>query len=110
MNGVFVIVAVVVVALFIVTELAVAVLPMIIVITLVPPWERRDLADLLAAADSSPRLRLWPAIRLAVAARRLGRGSSVPACRRARGPVPPPGSPGETHRHRGKPGVDLFAD
>lgn len=57
--------------LFIVVELVAAIAPLIIVVTLVPPEEREGLAQLLAAADSSRRLRLWRALRLAVAARRL---------------------------------------
>jgi hypothetical protein len=54
-------------------EIAAAALPLIIVITLVPPGERAELADLLAACDSSRRLRLWTALHAAVAARRLRR-------------------------------------
>ncbi|KUL27184.1 hypothetical protein [Actinoplanes awajinensis] len=55
------------------TELVAAAIPVLIVITLVPPAERADLARLLAAADSSRRLRLWPALRIATAARRRQR-------------------------------------
>jgi putative exporter of polyketide antibiotics len=58
------------VVLFIVVELVAAVLPLLIVVTLVPPRERQDLAHLLAAADSSRKLRVWSALRLAVSARR----------------------------------------
>ena len=58
------------VAFFLVVELITATLPLLLVITLVPHAERRELAMLLAAADSSRRLRLWPALRAAVAARR----------------------------------------
>ncbi len=58
------------VILVVVVELAAAVLPVLIVVTLVPPEERSALAEVIAAVDSSPRLRLWSALRLAVAARR----------------------------------------
>ncbi len=63
-----------------VSELLAAVLPVLVVIMLVPPKERADLAALLAATDSSRRLRLWPALRLAVRARRArtARGSQPP--------------------------------
>ncbi len=56
--------------LLVLIELAVAAVPLLIVVTLVPPAERPALAACLAAADSRRRLRLWPALRLAVAARR----------------------------------------
>jgi len=52
------------------TELVAAVLPILVVVALVPPEERGELADLLAAADSRRRLRLWRALRVAVHARR----------------------------------------
>jgi putative exporter of polyketide antibiotics len=52
------------------TELVAAALPVIIVIAMVPPEEREGLARLLAACDSSRKLRLWPAVRVAVRARR----------------------------------------
>lgn len=52
------------------TELMAAVLPVVIVIAMVPSEEREGLAKLLAACDSSRRLRLWPALRLAVRVRR----------------------------------------
>jgi len=58
------------VLLIILTELLTAVLPIIIVLAAVPPEERHGLAELIAAADSSRRLRLWPALRVAVRARR----------------------------------------
>lgn len=58
------------VVLVLVVELASAVLPIIIIVTLVPPEDRHDLAEVLAAADSSRKLRLWPALRAAVIARR----------------------------------------
>ena len=57
-------------AVLILTELVAATLPVLIVIATVPPEEREGLAKLLAACDSSRRLRLWPALRLAVRARR----------------------------------------
>ena len=59
--------------LLLVVELIAATVPLIIVVTLVPPPERENLAQLLAAVDSSRRLRLWRALRLAVVARRLER-------------------------------------
>jgi len=58
---------------FILAELAAAVLPILIVVALVPPEERHGLAELIAATDSSRRLRIWPALRLAVMARRRER-------------------------------------
>jgi hypothetical protein len=58
------------VALLVLTEIIAAVLPMVIVLLFVPPHERDGLARLLAVCDSSRRLRLWPALRAAVAARR----------------------------------------
>jgi hypothetical protein len=58
------------VALFVFAEIVAAVLPVIIVVALVPPAERDSLARLVAACDSSPKLRIWPALRLAVRARR----------------------------------------
>jgi putative exporter of polyketide antibiotics len=57
-------------AFIVVSEIVVAVLPLVLVIALVPREERRDLAELLAAADSRRRLRLWPALRIAAASRR----------------------------------------
>jgi len=51
-------------------ELLSAVLPIVIVLAVVPPEERHGLAELIAAADSSRRFRLWPALRVAVRARR----------------------------------------
>jgi hypothetical protein len=53
-----------------VVELAAATVPMLIVIAFVPADEREALARVLASVDSSRRLRLWPALRLAVAVRR----------------------------------------
>ncbi|MBW6435861.1 hypothetical protein KZ829_19150 [Actinoplanes hulinensis] len=61
-----------VVVLVVLTEIAAAVLPIVIVLLFVPPHERESLARLLAACDSSRRLRLWPALRAAVRARRSG--------------------------------------
>lgn len=60
-----------VVILVVFAEVAAAVLPVIIILALVPPEERQGLAELIAATDSSRKLRVWPALRLAVAARRL---------------------------------------
>ncbi|BCJ55620.1 hypothetical protein Asp14428_70950 [Actinoplanes sp. NBRC 14428] len=57
----------------VVVELAAAVLPVLIVVTLVPPEERHGLAECLAAADSSRRLRVWRALRAAVVNRRRER-------------------------------------
>jgi hypothetical protein len=57
----------------VVAEVLAAVLPLIIVLTFVPPEQRDPLARLLAACDSSRRLRLWPALRVAVRARRAER-------------------------------------
>jgi hypothetical protein len=51
-------------------EVIAATLPMLLVILLVPPEDRAALAQLIAATDSSRRLRLWPALRVAVRARR----------------------------------------
>jgi hypothetical protein len=59
-----------VLVLIIVTEVVAAVLPLVLVIVLVPHEQRRELAELLATVDSSRRLRLWTALRLAVMARR----------------------------------------
>ena len=61
------------VMLFVLVEVASAVLPLIIVLTLVPPGERQELANLIAACDSSHKLRIWPALRIAVQARRRQR-------------------------------------
>ena len=58
-------------------ELLVAVVPLIVVVLCVPPEERRELAQLMATVDSSSRLRLWTALRLAVAARRKQRKAAV---------------------------------
>ncbi|WP_229068213.1 hypothetical protein [Actinoplanes sp. DH11] len=70
MTDYVVIVALGALAVIVVTELLAAVLPVVIVIAMVPPHEREGLARLLAACDSSRRLRLWPALRLAVMMRR----------------------------------------
>lgn len=51
-------------------EMLAAVLPLVIVMLFVPPGERAELAAVLAAADSSPRLRFWSAANVAVLARR----------------------------------------
>jgi len=71
MNPAIVIAVGAVVMLFALTELAAAVLPLIIILAAVPPEDRRALAELIAAADSSRRLRLWPALMVAIRARRL---------------------------------------
>lgn len=65
--------AVAVILLVILVEFLSAVLPMVIVLTMVPPAERHGLAELLAAADSSPKLRLWSALKVATLARRRQR-------------------------------------
>jgi hypothetical protein len=69
-TGYFVIAAVGALAVLVVTELVAAALPVVIIIAMVPPEEREGLARLVAACDSSRKLRLWPALRLAVRARR----------------------------------------
>jgi hypothetical protein len=61
------------IGLFVTMEIVAAVLPLILVVTLVPPAERPALAELIAAADSTRRLRIWSALRLAVRARRRRR-------------------------------------
>jgi len=72
MDNIPVLVAVAAIVLLVVVfvELAAAVLPMVIVLALVPPEERRGLAELIAATDNSRRLRIWPALRIAVEAQR----------------------------------------
>ncbi len=70
MTDYLVIVAVGALAILVLTELIAATLPVVIVIAMVPPQERDGLANLLAACDSSRKLRLWRALRLAVRARR----------------------------------------
>lgn len=70
MTDTVVIVAVGALVILILTELIAATLPVVIVIAMVPSEEREGLAKLLAACDSSRRLRLWPALRAAVRARR----------------------------------------
>jgi hypothetical protein len=61
-----------------VAEVLAAVLPLVIVLTFVPPEQRDPLARLLAACDSSRRLRFWPALRVAVRARRHERQRPEP--------------------------------
>jgi hypothetical protein len=61
------------VLLFVLSEIASAVLPLIIVLAFVPSQNREELATVLAALDSSRRLRLWPALRFAVTMRRQER-------------------------------------
>ena len=58
------------VVLVVLTEIVSAVLPLVIVLICVPERERDSLARLLAVCDSSRRLRMWPALRLAVVLRR----------------------------------------
>jgi hypothetical protein len=67
------VIVIAVVAIVALTELAAAVLPILVVVLLVPADQRADLARVLAAADSSHRLRLWRALRAAVVARRSRR-------------------------------------
>jgi len=69
-------------------EAIAAVLPLLIVLTLVPPQERGAVAELLAAVDSSRRLRLWPALRAAVAARRTAAAADRKPARRRCLPAP----------------------
>jgi hypothetical protein len=59
-----------VVLFFLIVELAAAIAPILIIVTLVPREDRPALAHLLAQVDSSRRLRLWPALRAATARRR----------------------------------------
>ena len=61
--------AAVVVLLFVLTELAAAVLPVIILIAFVPAADRRATAELLLAVGRSPRFGLRQAVHVAVAAR-----------------------------------------
>lgn len=63
------------VALFVFAEIVAAVLPVVIIVALVPPEERDSLARVVAACDSSRKLRLWPALRLAVRNRRATAGN-----------------------------------
>jgi hypothetical protein len=69
-TGYVVIAAVGALAILVLTELVAAALPVVIVIAMVPPEEREGLAKLLATCDSSRKLRLWPALRVAVRAQR----------------------------------------
>ncbi|WP_436529077.1 hypothetical protein [Actinoplanes sp. HUAS TT8] len=62
------------VAFVVMTELLAAALPLLIVIVLVPAHERPALAAVIAAADHRRRLRFWPALRTATAARRIQAG------------------------------------
>jgi hypothetical protein len=73
-----------------VSELLAAVLPLLVLVLLVPPEERAELAALVAATDSSRRLRLWPALRVAVLARRA-RAGRLPGT--AASPTEPDSSP-----------------
>jgi hypothetical protein len=58
------------VVLIVLVELASAVLPLVILIACVPPHDRQALAELLAATDSSRKLRVGRALRVAIKARR----------------------------------------
>jgi hypothetical protein len=58
-------------------ELIAAVVPLVLVVLMVPPEQRQDLATVIAAADSSHRLRLWPALRIAVRVRRNARAKAA---------------------------------
>jgi hypothetical protein len=84
---VFVLALCVLVVLVLVVEIVAATVPMLIVITMVPPDEREALARLLAAADSSRRLRLWPALRAAATARQSIRRAAVGEPEALSGPV-----------------------
>jgi hypothetical protein len=64
------------VLLVVLVELAAALLPLVFVVLCVPPEQRPELARLLAVVDSSPKLRLWRALRLAALARRRERAAS----------------------------------
>ncbi|WP_030439069.1 hypothetical protein [Actinoplanes subtropicus] len=64
------------VLLFVLCEIASAVLPLIIVLLAVPERERETLARVLAALDSSRRLRLWITLRFAVTMRRQERAQA----------------------------------
>jgi hypothetical protein len=68
--------------LIVVSEIVCALVPILVVVTLVPPAERKGLAEVLAAADSSRRLRFWRALRVAVAVRRQQRRRIEAAGRR----------------------------
>ncbi|WP_433296470.1 hypothetical protein ACQP2F_38480 [Actinoplanes sp. CA-030573] len=72
-----------VVLVIVLTEIIAAALPLLIVITLVPAHERQELAGLLAACDSSRKLRFWTALDVAVKARRLRAGKVTPTVTRA---------------------------
>jgi hypothetical protein len=61
------------VLLFLLSEIVAAVLPLVIVLLAVPARERETLARVLAALDSSRRLRLWTTLRFAVTMRRQER-------------------------------------
>jgi hypothetical protein len=62
-----------IVVLAIISEIVCALVPILVVVTLVPPSERHGVAEVLAAADSSRRPRAWRGLRIAVAARRRRR-------------------------------------
>ena len=65
-----------VVLLIVLSEIAAAVIPLIIVLACVPAADRPALAHLMAACDSSRRLRAWPALRAAVTHRREQRAAA----------------------------------
>jgi len=54
----------------VISEVVCALLPLLVVVTLVPASERKGVAEVLAATNRSPRVRLWPALHAAVTARR----------------------------------------
>ncbi|MFG1609975.1 hypothetical protein [Actinoplanes sp. NPDC049265] len=88
------------VGLFVTMEIVSAVLPLVLVITLVPPGDRAGLAQVIAAADSSRKLRLWSALRVAVAAR--GRTRSGGADTATPRPGFAPGRHSEGHAWNGR--------
>jgi hypothetical protein len=73
----FVLPAVIAVVLLIVlSEIAAAIVPLIIVLACVPVADRPALAHLIATCDSSRKLRAWPALRVAVTHRREQRAAA----------------------------------
>lgn len=70
MSSTLVVVALGCLMFIVITEVVVAIVPLLLVLALVPRDERRELAEVLAALDSRRRLRLWPTLRYAVNARR----------------------------------------
>lgn len=57
------------IALIVLVELLASVLPLLVVLTWVPPEDRSALAAVMAAADHSRRLTFWSALRLVIARR-----------------------------------------